>query len=124
MTSASTGKPESVEIELPDWLYHEVVEAENPDVLTVHPDFFLIDPGIGRFLYRLARKVAGKGQAKWAFRTVYERSGSTGTFKKFSFIIRRLIESNDLPEYVLKEEPGKDGPQLIMTHRSSINDGS
>lgn len=124
VTSASTGKPESVEIELPDWLYHEVVEAENPDVLTVHPDFFLIDPGIGRFLYRLARKVAGKGQAKWAFRTVYERSGSTGTFKKFSFIIRRLIESNDLPEYVLKEEPGKDGPQLIMTHRSNINDGS
>ena len=119
ITSTATGKPESVEIELPDWLYKEVVEAQNPDVLTVHPDFFLIDPGIGRFIYRLARRVAGKGQAKWAFQTVYERSGSTGTLKKFAYTVRKLIDANDLPEYDLAEEKGQAGPLLVMTYRGT-----
>jgi plasmid replication initiation protein len=127
ITSTTTGKPGNVEIELPNWLYTEVVEAKNPDVLTVHPDFFLIEPGIGRFIYRLARRAAGKGQAKWSFQTVYERSGSTGTLKKFTFTVRKLIEANDMPEYDLIEEKGQDGPLLVMTYRERedlIIDGS
>ena len=58
-----TGQIQSVEITLPEWLYREMTEGPNPDVLTVHRDYFLIEPGIGRFLYRLARRAAGKGQA-------------------------------------------------------------
>jgi flavin reductase (DIM6/NTAB) family NADH-FMN oxidoreductase RutF len=34
--------------------------------------------------YRQARRAAGKDQAVWAFQTLYERSGSAGTLKKFS----------------------------------------
>lgn len=117
VSSTTTGKPESVEIELPDWIYREVVEGKNPDVLTVHPDFFLIEPGIGRFLYRIARRVAGKGDAKWAFRTIFERSGSSGTFKEFCRILRGIIAVDDLPEYSLSEVSGKEGPVLVMTHR-------
>ncbi|ANC47742.1 hypothetical protein A6P55_25870 (plasmid) [Pandoraea pnomenusa] len=49
-----------VEIEVPSWIYREVVEAKKPEVLTVHPEYFLIEPGIGRFLYRLARRAAGR----------------------------------------------------------------
>lgn len=109
----------AVEIEAPQWIYQEIVGGKQPDVLTVHPDYFLIDPGIGRFVYRLARRAAGKGAAKWSFQTIFERSGSTGTFKKFSFTLRKMIEANDLPEYNLREEPGQSGPQLIMTHRDS-----
>jgi plasmid replication initiation protein len=116
---ADNGRVASVEIEVPNWIYREVVEAKNPEVLTVHPTFFLIEPGIGRFLYRLARRAAGKGQAKWSFQTIYERSGSTGTFKKFTFTIRGLISVNDLPEYILAEERGQSGPQLVMTHRDA-----
>ncbi len=119
ISSATTGKPESIEIELPNWIYKEVVEAKNPDVLTVHPDFFLIDPGIGRFIYRLARRAAGKGLAKWSFQTVYERSGSTGTLKKFTYTVRQLIVTNDLPEYDLTEEKGQTGPLLVMTYREN-----
>lgn len=119
ITSTATGKPENVEIELPDWIYKEVVEAKNPDVLTVHPDFFLIDPGIGRFVYRLARRAAGKTTATWSFQTVYERSGSTGVFKEFCRILRRIIKANDLPEYILAEESGQTGPLLVMTYRDA-----
>lgn len=114
-----TGKVSSVEIEAPQWLHREITEGKRPDVLTVHPDYFLIDPGIGRFVYRLARRAAGKGQAKWAFKTLYERSGSTGAFKKFSFTLRKLIEANDIPEYVLTEESGQMGPLLVMRHRDA-----
>lgn len=111
------GKPEYIEIELADWMYKEITEGKNPDVLTVHPDYFLIDPGIGRFIYRLARRSAGKGQAKWAFKTIFVQSGSTGTFKKFTFNLRKLIQSNELPEYLLTEESGKSGPLLVMCHK-------
>ena len=116
---ADNGRLASVSIELPQWVYDEVVEARAPGVLTVHPEYFLIEPGIGRFLYRLARRAAGKTRAKWSFQTIYERSGSTGTFKKFTFTLRGLIETNDLPEYILTEEKGQSGPLLLMTHRDA-----
>jgi plasmid replication initiation protein len=119
ISTTANNKPDSVEIELPDWIYREVVESTDPNVLTVHPDFFLIEPGIGRFLYRLARRAAGKGQAKWTFQTVYERSGSSGTLNKFAFTVRKLIQGNDLPEYELAEEPGQAGPLLVMTYRGA-----
>ncbi len=114
---SESDKPEYFEIELADWMFREITEGKNPDVLTVHPDYFLIDPGIGRFVYRLARRAAGRGQAKWAFQTIYERSGSAGTFKEFCRILRKIIEANDLPEYRLTEDPGQSGPLLIMSHR-------
>ena len=112
-------KVAAVEIELPDWIYQQVVEAKKPDVLTVHPDYFLIDSGLGRFLYRLARQAAGKGQARWYFSTVYERSGSTSSFKEFSRMIRAIAAADDLPEYLITEEKGQDGPLLIMTYRDT-----
>jgi plasmid replication initiation protein len=84
------------------------------------PEYFLIEPGIGRFLYRLARRAAGKARAKWSFQTIYERSGSTGDFKKFTFNLRRLIKANGLPEYTLAELAGKSGPLLVITHRDAL----
>jgi plasmid replication initiation protein len=119
VSQADDGKLISVEIEVPKWIHAEIVEGKNPDVLTVHPDFFLIEPGIGRFLYRLARRAAGKGMAKWSFQLIYERSGSTGTLKKFTENLRKIIASNDLPEYDLREEKGQGGAMLIMRHRDA-----
>ena len=120
LSRTDTGRISEVEIEAPQWIYDRIVEEKQPDVLTVHPDYFLIDPGIGRFVYRLARRAAGKGAAKWSFQTIFERSGSTGTFKKFCQNLRKIIQRDDLPEYNLREEPGQSGPQLIMTHRDSL----
>lgn len=120
LSRTDTDRVSAVEIEAPQWIYQEIVGGKQPDVLTVHPDYFLIDPGIGRFVYRLARRAAGKGAAKWSFQTLYERSGSTGTFKKFRENLRKIITANDLPEYDLREESGQSGPQLVMTHRDSL----
>ena len=100
-------------------MYREVTESQNPEVLTVHPDYFLIDPGIGRFVYRLARQAAGKTSARWTFKLLHERSGSAGAAKKFAFTLRKLIAANDLPEYMLSEEVGAEGPVLVMTYRGN-----
>lgn len=115
------GRAEFLEIELADWMYKEVVNGKNPDVLTVHPDYFLIDPGIGRYIYRLARRAAGATEAKWSFKTIYERSGSTGSFYKFSENLRKIIKANQLPEYSLVEVKGKSGPLLVMQNVEYIN---
>ncbi|MFN7102153.1 MAG: replication initiator protein A [Pseudorhizobium sp.] len=118
---ADNGQVQSVIITAPDWLYREVTEGKNPNVLTVHPDYFLIEPGIGRFVYRLARRAAGRSEARWAFQTIYERSGSAGTFKEFCRILRKIIQADDLPEYSLREEAGQGGPQLAMTYRNQLS---
>lgn len=118
ISSAKNKKVEYVEIKIADWMFQEVTQGTKPDVLTVHPDYFLIKPGIGRFIYRLARKAAGKDTAAWGFSTLYERSGSKGPLKEFTRILREIVEANDLPEYSLAEEPGQMGPILRMVHHS------
>lgn len=112
-----TGRVTEVEIVIPQWIYDEVANSEKPEILTMHRDYFLIDGGIARFLYRLARRAAGRGEAEWLFRTLYERSGSTGAFKEFSRSLRTMIKANELPEYELSEIEGKTGPILRMVYR-------
>lgn len=122
-----SGRISSVEIGVPEWLYREVVENSNPDVLAVSSDYFLIKGGIERFIYRLARRAAGRGRAgnaKWSFQLLYERSGSEGTYAKFCFGLRGLIRTATLPDYKLEEEAGLSGPQLIMTYRGSVSSNS
>ena len=122
LSKTDTGRISSVEIEAPKWIHKQIVEGRQPDVLTVHPDYFLITLGIGRFIYRLARRAAGKSHAQWSFRKLYERSGSTGDFKKFTYTLREMVAANDLPEYTLAERGGKVGPLLVMAHRDALPD--
>lgn len=112
-----SGRIERVEIEVPSWIYRQVIDSHGAAVLTVNQDYFLIDSGVARFIYRLARRAAGNSSAKWGFKTIYERSGST-CFKGFCRILRRIIMSDNLPEYHLCEEVGLSGPQLIMKRRN------
>lgn len=119
LSRTDTGKVSSVKIGVPSWIYEEVTNAKRPDILAVHPDYFLIEPGIARFIYRVCRRAAGKGNAFWSFRMLYERSGSTGAFKKFCWTVRKLIAANELPEYALQEQEGREGPILVMTNREA-----
>ncbi len=120
ISSPTSKKVEYVEIKIADWMFQEVTQGTKPDVLTVHPDYFLIDPALGRFLYRLARKAAGKDSATWGFKTLYQRSGSSGTPKEFNRMLREIIAVNDLPEYHLVEDEGQAGPMLVMIHRAAL----
>lgn len=119
ISRTDTGKVGIVEITVPDWIYEGIVNHKNPDILTVNPDYFLIRKGLARFVYRMARKAAGTGEARYMFDTIHRRSGSTRAFRKFAFDLREIIAANDLPDYHLSEERGKDGPVLRMRSRST-----
>lgn len=107
-----------VRLEIPNWIYNQIVTAEKPEVLTIHPDYFLITSPLARFIYRLARKAAGAQSAAYSFASIHARSGSTRALRKFESDLRKLIAINDLPEYHLDEEHGRDGkPLLRMTRR-------
>jgi len=112
VSRTDTGRIEQVEIQIPEWIYESVTRADNPEILTVSPQYFLIEKGLSRFIYRLCRKAAGKGEARYSFRTIHERSGSTRELKKFTYELRQLIAANDLPDFQLSEEDGRDGPIL------------
>lgn len=117
ISNPENSKVESIEIGINDWMYAEITSARNPDMLVVHSDYFSISQGIGRFIYRLARKAAGQDMAEWGFKTLYERSGSLGTINEFSRMLRKLIKAQSLPEYTLEETPGRMGPLLRMTYQ-------
>lgn len=116
LSVTGSGRLDRVEIEVPNWIYSQVTRSPRSAVLTVSPEFFLIESALGRFVYRLARRAAGNDKARWGFRTIYERSGIT-LFKEFCRSLRNLIKLNNLPEYELHEEAGQSGPQLLMTRR-------
>lgn len=117
-----TGKDRigTIEIDIPEWVYQAVITHEKPEVLTIHRDYFLIDKGIARFLYRLARKAAGMSEARYTLRSLHERSASTRDLKKFAYDIRQLVAANDLPEYDLALVEGKDEPVLVMSRRLGL----
>lgn len=113
-----SGKLITAEIEIPRWLYEQVTGQHNAGVLQIHQHYFQIKSGIGRFLYRLARRAAGNDHACWSFKLLHERSGSPSSLKKFSQNLCRAIRANDLPEYDLQIIDGKHGKVLAMQHRS------
>lgn len=120
VADAKSGRVATVEMEIADWIYEEVA-AGSPMVLTMHPDYFRIEQGIGRFVYRLARISAGRTDCTWKFQTLYERSNSAGTFKEFCRMLRTgILASNDLPDYSIEEIAGLEGPMMRMTHRDHL----
>lgn len=117
LSRTDTGAVDQVSITIPDWIYDSVVSHEKPEILTLDPDYFLITSGLGRFIYRLARKAAGRTEAYYLFKTLHERSGSTTPFRKFAYELRELITRGPLIDYEIAEEPGKDGPLLRMWYK-------
>lgn len=122
VSSTATGKVGAIELVIPEWLYEGVVSHANPEVLTISQDYFLIRQGLARFLYRLARKAAGRGVATYSLASIHERSGTTREFKKFVYDIRQIVAANDLPDYTLEVLAGKDGPLLKMSRREALID--
>lgn len=106
-----TGKISELAIDIPEWIYDGVVRAENPAVLTINPDYFLLNQGYHRFLHRFARKTAGKGEAVYSLESLHERSGTSTLLKKFRFSIKQAIkdfEEIGIDDYSIRyEKKGK-----------------
>ncbi|BBU70073.1 replication initiator protein A [Fluviibacter phosphoraccumulans] len=96
----------AVEVTLPDWLYRSI---ESKQVLTLSRDYFRLRKPLDRRIYELARKHCGK-QSHWTVQldTLHEKTGSTAILREFRRVIRDLVESNKLPDYLVEFDDGSD----------------
>jgi plasmid replication initiation protein len=89
-------------ITLSEWLY--TITCRNGSLLKIHPEYFKITSGIKRFLYRTARKHVGTKNYSWEFSVerLYEKSGSEQIFRFFKRDLRKSVQDNDVPGYLLE----------------------
>jgi plasmid replication initiation protein len=102
------GRVEGMEFVLPDWFYRGVIDRSL--VLTIDPAYFRLTGGIERWLYRVARKHAGRQTQGWIFDIphLHQKSGSLAKVADFAFDIRRIALRQPLPGYRLRiEREGK-----------------
>jgi plasmid replication initiation protein len=98
--SSRSGQIIDVQITLSPWLF-KMVEGAN--VLTLHRDYFLLRKPLDRRIYELARKHCGS-QAKWSISAeiLKKKTGAGGTIRHFREEVRRIVETNHLPDYVVE----------------------
>jgi plasmid replication initiation protein len=117
-------KIDQVEIEIPGWVYEGVVTPHGkPSILTLNPDYFLIARPLAKFIYRLARKAAGEGEAFYRVEDLHYRSGSKLPRHKFNQALEQLVEATKmepLPDYDLELRKGERGPVLYMQNRKRL----
>lgn len=109
---------------LSDWLYEGILMEGG--ILAIDPDYFRLTGGRERWLYRVARKHAGGADANGftiSLPTLFKKSGAEGTYRRFKFEIKKIAESNGLPEFHLSMiDKGQDEePALTMTRRSLLS---
>lgn len=121
VSTTTTGHVDLVEIEIPRWVYDNVVrEKGHPQILTLNPDYFLISQGIGRLVYRLARRAAGKTEARYSMRELHKRSGSTQALPQFAQMLKQFVGSTRMfpfPDYELTLVDGERDTILLMRFR-------
>ncbi|RWQ37065.1 MAG: replication protein A [Mesorhizobium sp.] len=108
-----SGRVEGMEFVLPEWLYQGIIDRRL--VLAIDPDYFALTGGIERWLYRIARKHAGRQAAGWRFelRHLHAKSGSLARYSDFAIDIRAIARRQPLPGYSLTMEHRSGRPELI-----------
>ncbi|MFD2249599.1 replication initiator protein A, partial [Pseudochelatococcus lubricantis] len=103
------GRPNGVEMVIPDWLYQAVIE--DALVLTINRAYFGLTGGLDRWLYRLVRKHAGRQPAGWRFDLdhLHQKSGSLSPHKRFAFELRDIVRRQPLPGYTLALDTERGG---------------
>ena len=88
-----------IHITLSQWLYDGI--CSKGALLKVSGEYFNITSGIKRFLYRTARKHVGVDTKTWEFsiEKLYTKSGSEQELKSFKHDVKKVVSSNDLPDY-------------------------
>jgi plasmid replication initiation protein len=108
------GRCEGMEFVLPEWFYQGVLDRRL--VLAIDPNYFALTGGIERWLYRVARKHAGRQRHGWRFdlRHLHAKSASLARFSDFALDIRRIVARQPLPGYALALQRHDDGRELIV----------
>ena len=117
---APDGQPVTMSITISEWLYQGIIEEGG--ILSIHEDYFLLTGGIERWLYRVARKHAGKQENGWRFtmRQLYEKSGSSARISDFAIDVRKIVKADNLPEYTLSISRNEEGDEIVDMVRRSV----
>jgi len=114
-----TGKSLGMEITASKWMFEAMMDKRA--ILSISPDYFEISSGIGRWMYRVARKHAGGNGAKGfdiGIDTLYHKSGSESPFARFKAMLLHIVRQNDLPDVHLELiEEGVSVPRVLMVMR-------
>ncbi|MBO0712839.1 MAG: replication initiator protein A [Acetobacteraceae bacterium] len=113
------GRAEGIDLIVPDWFYRAVLD--DALVLTIDREYFALTGGLERWLYRIARKHAGRQRAGWRFdfRHLYAKSASLSPFKRFTFELRDIARRQPLPGYWLAIERDGAGREFLAFGGSS-----
>ncbi|HEX2524899.1 MAG TPA: replication initiator protein A [Geminicoccus sp.] len=102
------GRMQMVEIRLSDWVYNAVV---NREVLTLHPDYFLLRRPLERRIYELARKHCGRNpEWRMPLATLQEKCGSGSASREFRRMVREIVKkdivTSHMPDYAITLDKG------------------
>lgn len=105
------GKAVAIEVKLSDWFFNSILGNA---VLSIDKDYFRLRKPTERRLYELARKHCGN-QITWKITllNLKEKLGITSQLKLFRFNIKKITETNHLPEYNIS----MDGDIVMFTHK-------
>jgi plasmid replication initiation protein len=124
LVDAGTKESRGLTLTLSDWFYRGIME--DGGVLAIDRAYFSISGGRERWLYRVARKHAGGNGADGfaiSMRTMFEKSGAEGTYRRFKFEMQRIVARNDLPGFLLALGEGSDGePTIQMVRRDQVEE--
>ncbi|AWK15668.1 replication initiator protein A [Candidatus Fukatsuia symbiotica] len=109
-----------IEVTLPNWLYEAITRTK---LLKISQDYFRIRKAIDRRLYEIARKHCGsQHQFQISLEKLHIKTGSTRDLRKFRMDIKNLSKINDLPDYEIRYEAGKDC--VIFTNRDQDSEAA
>ena len=96
------GRILGVELTLSDWFYNSLIAKE---VLTINKDYFRLRSPLERRIYEIARKHERHMREfdSWSIslENLYKKSGSASLPKVFKQAIKKLCDTNHLPDYLL-----------------------
>jgi len=115
-------REDGVALTLPVWFMEGVCDRSR--VLSVDPAYFRLDGGLDRWLYRLARRHAGRQAEGWTFglSDLHVRSGSLSPRRRFTVGVVRIARRQSVPGYTLRVISGGKQPVLRITPTVSSTD--
>jgi len=109
------GRMMQVRVTLSEWLFSAIMAKS---VLTLSRRYFHLRRPLERRLYELARKHCGR-QPEWriSLEVLQKKAGSASPRRVFRAMLRDVIETGNIPDYILRLE---EGDLLYVTQRGLI----
>jgi plasmid replication initiation protein len=108
-----TDAPRGLTLTLSNWMYEGLMRDRA--LLTLSPEYFLLSGGLERAIYRIGRKHAGDQPDGWTCRValLHEKTGSDSPLKQFTYLLKKIVQADGLPDYRLSFVNAGDGSLAV-----------